>query len=318
MRSFFRSHWKVILTIVLLILLATVTVNPSAAEAGPAAASARLAERLRTHAAALAAAGHGGAAYIARTLRAEGYRVRLPAHAAGAAAPVVEAELANPVRAARPARLFVIGARYGPPPGGAADATDADSAASGDAGPAPAAANDAGVAAVLELARLLKGIHPRRGTALRFVFFAGPAPGTSHTERCPVRWPVGGAGCLADAGGFIAYAGTPASMRLVQEALAGFRSAADVPPRGLAAPAYVRGVTLSDHHAPGHAGAVAVMLTDTGFMRYPYHDTAHGEDGDEDETAASPPADEFDDAGVARVVAALARTIAALAQNRRG
>ncbi|QJE00984.1 hypothetical protein HH212_13875 [Massilia forsythiae] len=316
MRSFFRAHWKVILAIVLLILLATVTVNPSAA--APMGTDARLAQRLRAHATVLAAG--AGASYVAHTLRAEGYRVRIPAHPAGAA-PVVQAALANLAPGAAPARLFVIGARYARPPAGTAHGGDADDAASGRAGRTAASASDGSVAAVLELARLLRGLHPRRGTEVRFVFFPGPAPDhAAQTAPCPARHPAGGPGCPAcpgcapDGDGFVAYAGTPASMHLVQEALAGFRSGADGPLRGLAAPAYVRGLTLSDRPVHGHAGAVAVMVTDTEFMRYPYHDTVDRENGE----AATVPEDEFDDAGSARVVAALARTIAALAQNRRG
>jgi hypothetical protein len=49
MRSFLRDHWKAIVAIILLIVLALFTVNPSAAVPEPT-----LAERLRTHVAAVA------------------------------------------------------------------------------------------------------------------------------------------------------------------------------------------------------------------------------------------------------------------------
>lgn len=283
MRSFFRTHWKVIVAIVLLILLAMVTVNPSSAVQESASPS--LAARLRAHVAAIApdrpAAGQDGAAqdsggaqapdqaaaYIENVLGSEGYRIRrqgrsIEVSVAHADAAAYAAAFAG----SGPARIFIIGARY-----------DAVQRMSDDG---------SGLAAVLELARLLKDLRPSRGTEVKFVFSADEAR-------------------AADSGNFIAFAGTLASTRLVQDALSAFQAAAAGPARGLAAPAYVQGVTLLGH--PAHEGldSPAVMVTESGFMRYPYHRT--GDDA----------AERFDVEGVARVVGGLARTITALAAGAR-
>src|SRR5438067_12968571 len=77
MRTFLRDHWKSIVVIVLLVVLAMFTVNPGAAAPAPS-----LAERLRTHVAAIASSQHNtanprqleqAARYIESTLQDEGY-----------------------------------------------------------------------------------------------------------------------------------------------------------------------------------------------------------------------------------------------------
>ena len=165
--------------------------------------------------------------------------------------------VSNTAPGARPERIFIIGANAAP------------------AG---------GAAAVLELARLLKTMQPRRGTEVKFVFFVN--------ERQTL--PPG-------AGNFIAFAGTLASSALVRQALAAFTAQPDSPAAGLAAPAHVMGVTLSDHSSAERQGYPALMITDTAFLRYPYFHTNQ-------ETP-----DKLDYAGMARVVEGLARTIGSLA-----
>jgi hypothetical protein len=288
MRSFFRSHWKVIVAIVLLVLLALVTVNPGAATPDLA-----LTMRLRAHVAAFTGSAQQAdtrarrtdtAAYVTGALRAAGYHV----HRAGGD---IEVALANVAAGTKPERSFVIGARVDPDSfihagiavGDEVRAIDIDPAARDDTG---------GAAVVLELARLLKDLQPSSGTEVRFVFFV---------DRSGTGGPPGG-------GSFIAYAGTPASARRVQDALAAFQGAADVTGHGLAAPAYLQGVTLSDRAGVG-PGPV-MMVTDTGFTRYPYHQVgeAIGQDG----------RDERDYEDMARVVGALTRTIVALAAGQQG
>jgi hypothetical protein len=248
MRTFLRAHWKALVAIVLLVLLALFTGDPGAAIPAPS-----LAERLNAHAAAIA---DGGATrHVANVLAAEGYAVRRTGSG-------IEASVANVAPDGRPARLFIVGVN-GNSDGGAA-------------------------AAVLELARLLKDLRPSPGTEVKFVFFMGQdARSAPHT------------------GSFIAFVGTMASARPVQDALSAFRAASNVPTRGLAAPAYVQGVTLSNHAAYQGAGDPAITFTDTGFLRYPYYETATN--------AAQPDYEE-----TARVVEGLARTIAALAAGQRG
>jgi hypothetical protein len=269
MRTFLRAHWKVIVAIVLLIVLAMITVNPSSAMPEPA-----LAARLRAHAALLAsqARPEQTASYIEDTLRTEGYRLQRQAHGAGGRqvgniVSDIEVSVANVAPGGTPERIFIVGAHYASAP---------------DAG-------YSGTSAVLELARLLKDLRPTRGTEVKFVFFADAESPGSMTG-----------------GSFIAYVGTLASSRPVQEALSAFQGDTDLPAYGLAAPAYVQGITLSGRTSHERSGAPAVMVTDTAFMRYPYHHTGEETPDKEDYT------------GVARVVQGLARTITALAAGQRG
>jgi len=318
MRTFLRAHWKSIVAIVVLVLLAMVTVNP-----GSAAPQPPLAQRLRAHVIALAPAVPDPAAavrlaragaYIDGVLRLAGYTVH--DGAGGAAARSIEAVLSNvaagdpaagdpaagvpaagapatsaPAAGARPARTFIVGARV-----------DGGQEAAG------------GAAAVLELARLLAHVQPSRGTEIRFVFFlapqAVPAVEAAQASLDDV------ARLLADGSderpaSFIAYVGSLASSRQVQDALSAFQSIANLPAHGLATPAYMQGVTLSDRAAWQRSdGALpALVLTDTSFTRFPYRQAEAGAD-DASEQAVF--------AGMARVVSGLARTLTALAAGQRG
>jgi hypothetical protein len=278
MRSFFRDHWKAIVAIILLVVLALFTVNPGAATPAPS-----LAARLRAHAAAIApSADEGGprqlrqaARYIEATLRDEGYTIRRQAERA------IEVSISNTAPCTQPERIFIVGAHVGAP----ADGISLDAGRTDNGG-------GTGTAAVLELARLLSSLRPSLGTEIRFVFFLDDAR-TGQTS--------------ADMSGqdFIAFAGTPESSRQVQQALAAFQGGTGAPARGLATPAYVQGVSLSAHAGTPGPGATAIMVTGTAFGRYPYFEATN-------EPADDAP-DQPDYAGVARVVSGLARTLAALA-----
>jgi hypothetical protein len=209
----------------------------------------------------------------------------------------IEAVLANVAPGEKAARTFIVGARL--------DGAD---------GAAPE--NVGSTAAVLELARLLSGVRPSSGTEIRFVFFLAPKavvppPAAASLDDL--------ARMLADApderpGSFIAYVGSLASSRQVQDALSAFQSVAAGPAHGLATPAYMQGVTLSDRaawHHPG-AGLPALVLTDTSFTRFPYRQ-AENAVPDTDE-----PPEQVVFAGMARVVSGLARTLTALAAGQRG
>ena len=141
-----------------------------------------------------------------------------------------------------------------------------------------------GTAAVLELARILKTMQPSRGTEIRFVFLADEAP-------------VESADGPPETGSFIAFSGTMEASVRVRQALDAFREQTGMLDHGLAAPAHVMGVTLSDHRSRERYGSPALLITETGFLAYPYHRTA----------------DKVDVDGMARVVSGLARTITALA-----
>lgn len=334
MRTFLRAHWKALVAIVLLVVLALFTVTPGAAVPAPS-----LALRLHSHVGALLADGSQAAApaspeqvtrYIENLLRREGYAVRHQEYrAAGQKTRNIEVSVANAAPDGKPARSFIVGARYDPAPGILADA-----------------ANGSGVAAVLELARLLKNLHPSRGTEVKFVFvvneeapWLGGAPGAKAageaggklrgegTDAGPAPHATGwiaqrrrgqmqpGMEGTRHAGNFIAYVGTLASSRQVQEALSAFRPASDFPAHGLATPAYVQGVTFSGQAADGQAGAAAIMITNTGFLRYPYYRTSDT-DTPEDTLQGAPDAIDYE--RTARVVEGLARTLTALASAAQG
>jgi hypothetical protein len=302
MRHFFRAHWKSIVAIVLLVLLALVTVNPGTAMPAPP-----LAARLRAHVSALAAGTQDpatrraeAAAYIDSVLRIAGYAVRDRGGAGQRHS--IEAVVANLAPGVKAARTFIVGARLD---GSPADAPDGDPGAAG------------GAAAVLELARLLADVRPSRGTEIRFVFFLAPRAAAPVAARDASLDDL--ARMLMDApaerpASFIAYVGSLASSRDVQDALSAFQSIAGVPPHGLATPAYMQGVTLLDRagwHHPG-AGMPALVLTDTSFTRFPYRQ-AQDKPGDDDE-----PPEQVIFGGMARVVSGLARTLTALAAGQRG
>jgi hypothetical protein len=266
MRTFLSTHWKVILAVIILVLLA-VFVVPSGS------ASTSLAARLQQHTRAFADRGANGPAareraanYIAAALAADGYHVRRQQYrTAGVAVRDIEASAANIAAGARPTRTFIAGVHYDP-------AREANQ----DGG---------GAAALLELARLLQSAHLTRGTEIRFVFFVHEAP--SRTD---------GARHAQDSASFIALAGTRASIALATQALGAFRGSA-LAGSGLATPAYVQGVTLSDKRPR----TPALMVTDTSFARYPCRDAV-------DDNTDKP---DFD--SMARAVDTLAHTIIALA-----
>jgi Zn-dependent M28 family amino/carboxypeptidase len=333
MRNFFHSHWKVIVALVLLILVAVLTVSPNATSA--ASAAPELAERLRGHVHAIASSEHNtgtpralerAAVYIETALTRAGYRpTRQEYMAGGQRVRNIEVAVGNVATGKRPDRIFIVGAHYDSVPG-APGAND----------------NGSGTAAVLELARLLKAVRPGAGTELRFVLFVNEEPpwligkmrgeemGSmvhaagmkrqgrnvkaalvletmgSHGTPNSQQLPPGLEGRYPSTGNFIAFVGTLASSNLVREALAAFRAASDFPAEGLAAPAHTTGVTLSDHSSYNRYGYPALMITDTAFMRYPYYHTAQD----------TP--DKLDYEGMARVVTGLAKTIAALAGGAQG
>jgi Zn-dependent M28 family amino/carboxypeptidase len=327
MRNFFHSHWKAIVALILLIVVAVMTVRPTAANAAP-----DLAERMRQHVVAVASEEHNtatpvqlerAAAYIETTLARAGYApTRQEYTAGGQRVRNIEVAVSNVAKGKRPDRLFIVGAHYDSAPG-APGAND----------------NGSGTAAVLELARLLKTMQPRAGTEVRFVFFVNEEPPYFMGEEMgsmvhaaelkrqgqnvegalvletmgyytdapnSQQLPPGLEGRYPSTGNFLAFVGTLESSALVRDALAAFRAASDFPAQGLAAPAHTTGVTLSDHSSYNRHGYPALMVTDTAFMRYPYYHTAQD----------TP--DKLDYESMARVVTGLSKTIIALAGAAQG
>lgn len=326
MRKFARSHWKILIAILLAIALATLTLETDSAAPAP-----DLSTRLRAHVEAIDSEEHttatpralaSAARRIETTLAGYGYRPQRQEYTAGGQqVRNIEVSVSSVAPGARPERIFIVGAHY-------------DSAR----GAPGANDNGSGIAAVLELARLLKTMQPSRGTEIRFVFFVNAEPPSQlqhamgeemgsmqHARRLRDSGAnVAGALILEtigwysqvpysrkrspgletqypSTGNFIAFVGTLESSALARQALAAFRAQSDFPAEGLAAPAHVMGVTLSDHSSYNRHGYPALMITETAFLRYPYYHTAED----------TP--DKLDYGSMARVVQGLARTIDSLA-----
>jgi Zn-dependent M28 family amino/carboxypeptidase len=161
--------------------------------------------------------------------------------------------------------------------------------------------NASGVAAVIELSRMLS---PEK---INFVAFANEELPYSHGEemgsfvharrarergeRIEAMFSLEMLGCYSDAPGsqryppvigwfypdradFIAFVGDLGARRLVKRAHALFRRHSAFPSQSLAAPAFVPGITRSDHWSFRQHGFPALMVTDTAFNRYPHYHLA--------------------------------------------
>lgn len=254
------------------------------------------------------------ATHIAATLEGLGYTVnrqQLTAYGADA----VNLEVALHGRN-QPAEILVIGAHYD---------TVLHSPGAND--------NGSGVAALLELARLLR--HRQPGRTIRLVAFANEESPFYFTKemgshqyaaRCKARgekiigmlaletmgyyadtpgsqrypWPFGL--FYPNRADFIAMVGNLPSRALVRHVTAGFRQHAKFPAEGLAAPGFVYGIGWSDHWSFWEQGYPALMVTDTAFFRSPYYHTPQD----------SP--EKLDYERLARVVAGLGQVVLDLAR----
>ncbi len=282
-----------------------------------------LAENLRRHVVAVASREHNvfrpaeleaAAQYIERTLAALGYAVSAQRYeSAGVEVRNIETEVRG---AGRAAEIIVVGAHYDSVVG-AVGAND----------------NGSGVAAVIELARLMRGDKVER--TLRFVAFTNEEPPFFKTEqmgsrvyarrskargdnivamfsletigyysdrRGSQRFPFPLGFFYPSTGNFIAFVSNLSSRALLHEVLASFRRHAEFPAEGVAAPAFIPGVDWSDHWSFWKEGYPALMVTDTAPYRYPYYHTAQD----------TP--DKVDYARLARVVTGLHRMLRELAQ----
>jgi Peptidase family M28 len=194
--------------------------------------------------------------------------------------------------------------------------------------------NGSGVAALLELARLLKGRQPHR--TIRLVAFVNEEAPFAYTAAMgsrvyarrarardegivamlsletigyysdapgSQRYPFPFSLFYPDTGNFIGFVGNSASRNLVRRAIASFRQHTRFPSQGIAAPEWVTGVGWSDHWSFWREGYPALMVTDTAPFRYPYyHDPADTPN-------------KIDYGHLARVVAGLAGVISDLADT---
>ncbi len=314
----FTAIPKILLVLIALAILSSA--RPHARVASP------LEQRLTLHVREVALVEHNtskpealeaAAAYIEAALAAEGYAVRRQQYAFGGhQVRNLEVSIINTAHNQPPDRIFIIGAHY-------------DSAR----GSPGANDNGSGTAAVLELARMLKGIRLTQGTELKFVFFVNEESpyfgdegmgswqhakdlhargqhvaaaliletiGYYTTGRDSQTYPPGLEKLYPNQGNFIAFVGTLESSELVRKTLAAFKAASSFPAEGLASASYVEGVTWSDHTSYNRHGYPAIMITDTAFLRYPYYHTAKD----------TP--DKLDYASMSKVVEGLAKVIEAM------
>jgi Zn-dependent M28 family amino/carboxypeptidase len=193
--------------------------------------------------------------------------------------------------------------------------------------------NGSGVAALIELGRLLRPCAP--AAPLRLVAFANEEPPYFDTGRgmgsaayvralgdanarvrCMLsletmgfyrdepgtqRYPPGVGLLYPDRGDFIAFVANPASRGCLRRLVGSFRAVATIASEGAALPAGIPGVAWSDHRSFWEAGIPAVMVTDTA----PYRDPAYHR--------ASDTPERLDYARLARVVDGLAHALVELA-----
>jgi peptidase M28-like protein len=166
--------------------------------------------------------------------------------------------------------------------------------------------NATGVAALLELARLLRHAHLRK--TVRMVFFVNEEPpffqtesmGSSVYARQLSREHVDVSamisletiGFYSDApgsqkyppilsffypsrGNFIGFVGNTASRDLVRKAIRKFRESTRFPSQGIAAPESWPGIGWSDQWSFWQEHYPAIMITDTAPFRYRYYHTAN-------------------------------------------
>lgn len=164
--------------------------------------------------------------------------------------------------------------------------------------------NATGVAAVLELARMLQGSKLRK--SVRFVLFVNEEPPYFQTDTMgsvvyarqlqhdhvavsamislemlgyysdsPVsqKYPALLGMFYPSRGNFIGFVGKSDSPDLVRRAVRRFRETTSFPSEGVAAPAEWPGVGWSDHWSFWQANYPAIMITDTALFRNPYNHT---------------------------------------------
>ena len=278
-----------------------VTATPGPRHRGPLppldADGKRLVERLKAHVLAIASEEHNlahpealerSARYIEATLSGLGYDVsRQEFETEGVKVRNLEVAVRGDIAGA--SRLTVIGAHYDSVLG-AVGAND----------------NGSGVAAVLELARLLKGLRPAKGIELQLVLYVNEEEPYSRTEHMGSvvhahSLAAAGAeviamlsletiGCYSDApgsqrypfplnlfypstGDFIAFVANLRSRSLLHRVIGSFRNRVAFPAEGTAAPESLADIGRSDHWSYWRHGWPALMVTDTAPFRYAHYHT---------------------------------------------
>jgi Zn-dependent M28 family amino/carboxypeptidase len=165
--------------------------------------------------------------------------------------------------------------------------------------------NASGVAALLELTRLLRMSKPRKN--IRFVIFVNEEPPFFQTSgmgslvyakelrrenvRVSAMISLEMLGFYSDAqgsqrypallglfypsrGDFVGFVGNSESRGLVRRAILGFRESTSFPSEGIAAPAAWPGIGWSDQWSFWQENYPAIMITDTALFRNPYYHTS--------------------------------------------
>jgi len=224
--------------------------------------------------------------YITREWRSQGYEVGAQRYEAyGADCANLEVVIPG---ASRPGEIILVGAHYDSVQGspGADD-------------------NASAVAALLEIARRLRGARPAR--TLRLVAFVNEEPpfffvgemgsgvyakaARGRGDDIRVMFSLEMLGCYSDVpgsqsyppflrhfypdrGDFIAFVSNLRSRRALKSAVTAFRAVSDFPCESAALPAWVPGVSWSDQLSFWRERYAGVMVTDTAFYRYRYYHTA--------------------------------------------
>ncbi len=255
------------------------------------------------------------AAYIAATLEEFGYSVDTLAYTAGHNQ-TLHYNLEARIPGSRELPHLVVGAHYDT----AEDTPGADD-------------NASGTAALLELARIFRNASPKR--TLRFVFFSTEEPpffgtrqmGSWHyAARSAARkerlygmisietigyyssdpgsqsYPPPFGLFYPNRGDFIAFVSNLDSGELLRRAVRIFRRHATIASHGAASPAFIPGISWSDHQSFWLHGYQAIMISDTAPFRNPYYHSP------EDRTAR------LDFERMTRVVSGLAALLAELAE----
>jgi len=196
--------------------------------------------------------------------------------------------------------------------------------------------NGSGVAALLEIARLLKSVETDR--TVRFVafvneespFFFGAQMGSmvyarearirnddirlmislemlGYYSEYPgsQRYPPLFRFFYPDRANFIAFVSNLRSRRMLNRFSVAFRQHSSFPAEHVATFSWIPGVAWSDHLAFWRQGYRALMVTDTAFYRYPHYH------------AATDLPDELDYASMAAVTEGVARAVTTLARDDR-
>jgi hypothetical protein len=162
--------------------------------------------------------------------------------------------------------------------------------------------NATGVAAVLELSRILKSDTPGRPIILAFfpneeppyfqtkdmgslrfaqAFHQGIARfhgmmsietiGYYSDQPGSQKYPSFVKSFYPNVGNFIAFVGNTKSREMVKSAIAEFRLKTHFPAEGASLPGSIDGIGWSDHWAFWKIGVPAIMVTDTAVFRYPFY-----------------------------------------------